>query len=250
MAAVGQHIMLRLADDRVIAPTTAMQRMVARTVLRLASNTGLLAFRCVDTHLHINSLTSRVRAGKLAHAVESSLVQRLSLDVSFSPARFKDIADQHHLERLFHYILDQERHHGVHLDPFHEASVLPDLLGLRTLGGYVVNNVRSYLPRIRGQQLQQYLGEERLSRPVESFDRLGEAAAAAAGLADLKGNTPETVMARCAAVSVAAGILTSPVIGMLLNIHKRTVQRLAARHPDPALVQATALQLRLRQPEG
>ena len=248
MAAMGQHIMLRLSDDRVIAPTTGIRRMVSRTVLRLARNAGLLAFRCVDTHLHMSTLTSREKAGRLAQAVESSLVQRLALSVSFSRAHFKDIAGQHHLERLFHYILDQERHHGVSLDPFHEASVLQDLSGLRTVGSYVIKNVRSYLPRIGREQLLRYLDQGVLDRSVETHEGLSEAAASASGLPNLEGNSPATVAARSAAVAAASGSLSSRAIGSLLNVHQRTVQRLANMQPDPALILATDLQLRLRQP--
>ncbi len=248
MASMGQHIMLRLSDDRVIAPTVAMQRMVARTVFRLARTLGLLAFRCVDTHLHISALTPRKKAGRLAQAVESTLVQRLSLGVTFSRARFKDIADQHHLEKLFNYILDQERHHGVNLDPFHEASALPDLLGLRTVGTYVIKNVRSFLPRVGKEQLRRYLGEGMLARPVESFDGLADAAAAASALPGLRSKAPAAVAAKCAAVAVASRSITSRAIASLLGIHQRTVQRLAGKKPDPNLVHATELQLRLRQP--
>jgi hypothetical protein len=52
--------------------------------------------------------------------------------------------------------LTQIKRHGVtHLDPLLEATNLPDLLGLRSVGRYTAANVRRVLPRIqRGQLLE------------------------------------------------------------------------------------------------
>jgi hypothetical protein len=101
---IGQHIVLRLADHRVIAPDPAARRQVARSVLGIGRGQGLLSFRLADTHLHLLAACDRDEAGQLARRVEISLAQKLSLDVSFVPAYFKAVDDGRHLYRAFLYV--------------------------------------------------------------------------------------------------------------------------------------------------
>ena len=49
---MGWHITMRLADDRVIAHTTAELRLAARVLVEQGRDRGLLSFCVVDTHVH------------------------------------------------------------------------------------------------------------------------------------------------------------------------------------------------------
>ena len=60
-----------------------------------------------------------------------------------------DVRDQWHLSSTFFYVLDQRDHHAVGGDFFHEATSLPDLLGMRKLGAHTRQLVRERLPPMR-----------------------------------------------------------------------------------------------------
>lgn len=224
MPALGQHMMLRLTDDRVIAPTVPLRRLLARVVLELGQAYGLLMFRCIDTHPHLAVLAARQQAGRFAQRLGSALVQRLRIGVPFSPTRYKPIMDQQHLYRLFYYVLDQERHHCVDLDPYHDASGLPELLGLRVGAAYLYDNMKSMLPRVDEARLRGYLGEAALAGPIGSFAPQADSAAAAAGIPDLSAGWPLAKEARIAAARVAQG----------LPVHKRNRHAIGRGQPhDP-----------------
>src|SRR5262245_5666905 len=130
--AIGYLLMLRLQDDRVIAPSPAERRLLARTVLRMTRRCFLLVFALVDTHVHLEvARCTREAAGELARRIELSLGRLLELPVGFERARVKTIVDQAHLAAAFRYTLRQDRHHGVDVDPLRDATSLPDLLGMR-----------------------------------------------------------------------------------------------------------------------
>jgi len=244
---LGHHIRLRLLDDRVIARDDNERRLVARVVLRLGKDFGLLAFRCADTHLHMESTSDRPASGQLARRVEITLTQRLPHDVGFSTARIDPIVRQDHLYNAFDYILRQDKHHGIQMDPFHDASVLPELLRFRAGPSYVRTNVEAFLPRVTQADLVKHLGDLSLDRAIETFAPLADAAAASLALPSLEGNRPNVVLARAGAVVVASPHLMQKEIASLLQRSPRTISRLA-RHPVPAtLVEAIELQLRLRQ---
>ena len=111
MPAIGQHVMLRLRDDRVIAPDVMTQRLLERAVLKRATHLNLLAFRAADTHTHLllalDESTVRSRVGHL----QSALTQLLARGTGFTQARLKAIENQRHLGRTFFYILRQDTHH-------------------------------------------------------------------------------------------------------------------------------------------
>jgi len=244
MDALGHHIRLRLEDDRVIAPGPENRRVVTRVVLAQARREHLLAFRLVDTHLHIEVGCGREAAGRLAQRIEGSLRKRLEL--RFVPAYVKLIQDQQHLNNTFRYVLDQERHHGLDTDPFHDGSNLPDLLGLRVLGQFTAENVRALLPRITRRDLLGYLGLPDLDGSPIRYDHLEPAAAAAAGLGELRGSTSEVVAARSAAVRVAGDEIPLGHLAGLLDVSIRTVQRIRSLPVDERLVVAVRRQLWLR----
>ncbi len=243
-----QHIMIRLSDQRVIAPTAEARCLLARSVLAAGRNFGLLLFRCADSHLHQMAACARHEALELARRIEVSLRKRLALPVPFDRAYVKPVRDQGHARWLVPYILNQEPHHGVDLDPLFVASNLPDLLGMRLLGAYTVNNVRRLLPRVTRSQLLDRLGAAGLDdadAPIDLLD-LVDAATAAFALSELNGRREPAAAARRAAVAVASQHLPTAAIAERLSLAPRTVRQLRQRGAPAADVQAVTLQLRLR----
>lgn len=244
MAKLGYHLMCRLEDDRVIAPKAWQRRLVARRVLEICRHAPLLCFHLVDSHLHLQLLAALEECMRLIQRIQASIKRRLALDVSFTPARKKPIADQGHLFNLFDYILRQQTRHGLDWDPCFDASNLPDLLGLRTLGAYTARLVRERLPRINRPYLLGRLGVPDLQPTDGPLELLPQAALAAAGLNDFSGAQGRA--ARIAALAVAGAKLPVVTLGELLAIDRRTISRLRPLAPDPLMVHAIRLQLALR----
>ena len=244
--AIAHHIMLRLVDSRVIAPTEPARCVLARSILGVGRDLGLLAFRGSDIHVHVEAVCSRRAAGELARRAELSLGRRLALPVSFERARIKAVGDQRHLANLFDYLMRQEDRHGTALDPDFTASSLPDLLGMRVLGGYTMDRVCQHLPRVRRPQLLSYLGVCDLDAAPLSLDHLADAAAAAFGLLDLGSNRREAVRARRAAAQAALSLGTAEAVAAKLGVKVRAIHRLRTQPVAPAAVAAVKLQLRRR----
>jgi len=251
MPAIGQHVMLRLRDDRVIAPDVVTQRLLARAVLKRAVHLNLLAFRAADTHLHLllelDESIARLRVGHL----QSALTQVLARGTGFTQARLKAIENQRHLDRTFFYILRQDTHHNFQHDPLHEASNIPDLLGMRVLDTTGRENVRRSLPRVRDKDILESvgwtsLGQGQISTIHPSLDGLKQAAAAAFGLPALTGRGNAQVKARIAASHLVARDHTTTEIAAALHVAPRNIrfylQQDIARH----WVTAVARQQKLR----
>ncbi len=246
--------MLGLVDRRVIAPTVAARCGLARSVLTIGREYSLLAFRGSDTHVHVESACSEADAFEYARRTEVSLQHRLGLPVAFERARVKPVLDQQHLGNLLHYCFRQEEHHGIDQDPFHTASNLPDLLGMRLLGRYTRDNLRRWLPRIDDRELLSHWGDLDLNGAVANIADLATAAAAAYGVPVLRGNTSAVVQARRAAVHamwtprVASGRErpATRVIAEQLGIGPRAVRKLRNQPACERGVRAVTLQLRLR----
>ena len=250
MTALAHHVTCRFNADRVLAPDLATRRVYARAILRVGADHQLLAFRVVDTHLHAVVACDRVSAGLFARRIEQSIQARLRPGVPFAPARIRPIEDQWHLQKTFHYVLDQEKRHGIAADPLFEASNLPDLLGMRLLGDYAVPTVKALLPRVRRGDLLDYLRQVDLEAEAPRLDPLAEAAAAAVALPNLAGRSHAAVAARRAAVHLAAGRLTVRQTSELLAIPRATVRRLRSEPTDPLLERAVRRQLALRTQLG
>jgi hypothetical protein len=225
---LGHHVTMRLSDDRVIALTAGTRRIAARVLLEHGHRHRLLAFRVADTHAHVLLACDRREAGAFALYAESALRQRLQLPVGFEPARVRPIGSQRHLTSAFRYVLRQEARHGIHLDAAHDASSLPDLLGLRVLPASPLGLVQAMLPRLRREELLAWLEPGTLDVAQPSMELLADAAAAALGLPDLDGRSDEHVAARCAAVRVAGSAPTA-IVAALLGISARGVQALRKR---------------------
>ncbi len=255
--ALGYHLNFHLVDRRVIARNPIERRTAARSILRIGEAFGLLAFRIADTHFHAEVACNRPRAGQLANRIANSLRRLLRLPSAFAPAHFEPVRDQRHLGRAFHYILDQEKRHGLELAPLHEASNLPDLLGLRLLGRYTVENVGTMLPRTTLQSLLAHLGPplaQSLVAARVSFDAALpldaalslDAAAAAFALASVHAPGREAARARRAVVQLMGRQFKASRMGSLLRLAPRTIHRYRNMPIDAAAVAAVRGQLQLR----
>ncbi len=246
MPILGFHVTFRLGDSRVIAPDTPAQRRLARAVLKAARPYTLLAFRCADTHGHLLFIGEEA---DIREAVRRALIatsRALRLPVPFSRPHLEPVFDQFHLDNTFHYILRQADHHGFAHDPFHDASNLPDLLGLRTVGAWCAGHVRARLPRVDRATLLGHLGAADLDARSPALAVLPEAAAAAIGRSALAGNSAPVCAARQAAVQVGRALARPGEVAAALGLAPRTVRKLAAAAPDPALQRAVLGQARLR----
>jgi len=158
---IGFQLIVRRFDDAVLAPGVPARRAFAACVTRVARGWPLLAFDAADGHSHLPGLFDRQQAGRLSRSLLLGLGQTMGHSGGLEPVRLRTIDDQGHAMSLFRYTLRQEEHHGVEPDPFHEASALPDLLGLRINGRWVRSVVAERLPRIRREDLVGLLGVER-----------------------------------------------------------------------------------------
>ena len=234
---LGWHVMLRLGDGRVVAPDLVARRALATSLCRVAQSFRVLAFRAADTHVHLLAACDRAAAGRLAQAAEVSMGGALALPVGFTPAHFEPVRDQAHLHNAFHYVLRNPAGHGAAYDPLHDASALPDLLGMRVLAPWILPLVRERLPRLRSADLVAHLGIGDLV-PSEDPTLLAQAAAAAVGLPSLEGRSARAVAARAAACHLGGPAWDAgPAFG-----GARTRRRLRTRTPDPVLLQAVRLQ--------
>lgn len=245
---IGHHIIMNLWDKRVIARSDPARRTVSRCVHTVAREHELLAYGLVDNHLHALNAEDWDRCGKLARKIEVSIKLSLKLPVGFAPVYRKPIIEQDHLYNTFYYDLRQQDRHGVTIDPLHEASNLPDLLGLRLFGSYTKEKQQAHAPRVKTADLYEILGVSGLNpnADVPCAD-LAEAAAAAACLPKLGSRMREAVDAKAAAIQAAAGRLDDAHLAQQLGLKPRRIGELRERWPvDPELVQAIRLQLVLR----
>ena len=238
--------MLRLADSRIIAPTEGSRLELACSVLTRGSDYGLLAFRAVDTHVHIEAACSERDAYQFARRVESSFGRKLALPVGFERARVKPVRDQRHLSNLFDYCMRQEEHHGSELDPKFSGSNLPDLLGMRLLGRYTVEQLRQMLPRKSRALLLRYLSCERLDDATPCLSDLAESAAAAFAVPALVGRGKKVIAARRAAVHLMNGHASLSDIGRQLSLPLRALRFLLRQRPRPEELAAVRMQMQLR----
>ncbi len=238
------HVTHALSDRRVVASCPEDLRVVARTVLAAVGD-ELLAFRASDNHVHTVFAGGRAAAGAFARAVANALHNRLQLPVPFEPTDFRPIRVQGHLQNAFGYVLGNAAHHGATHDRFFEASNLPDLLGLRSLGAASRARVRAMLPRVDRAALLALFGVDALT-PAFAPDLLIEATCAAAALPSLVSLRPEAVAARIAAMHVATPHLPIAAVDALLAVSTRTGRRFRSEPRDEALIVAIGLQIDLR----
>ncbi|HTJ81683.1 MAG TPA: hypothetical protein VL400_08150 [Polyangiaceae bacterium] len=244
MSSIAFHITSRLADGRVIAADPAARRGAARVILTIGRLHHLVAFHIVDTHIHFLVACARADAGLFARAVESALRFRLALPVPFEPARITPVSSQSHLTNAFLYILRQESHHGVALDPFFDGSSIADILGLRAFGLYTRTNAARLLPRLLSDTSPPL--DTTLAEHDGIARHLVEAATSAACLPNLHGRSVAVRQARAAAIQATAGILSPRQQRTVLQISRSARQRARALPVDEALLGAVRNQLDTR----
>jgi hypothetical protein len=244
MAHLGYHIRTHLADGSVIARDARERRIVAQVVLDQGRDAGLHTFSLPDAHLHLGADCAACEPGELSRRIAISLKKRLDLRSRFEMYPLIMIRDQDHLEKVVRYILTQHDRHGVLVDPFRESTNLPDLLGLRVIGGdYTQLNLRRLLPRLTRDRVLRWFGFPELRPADQPLACLVEATCRAVALPDLRGSQAVTVAARRAAVAVARSRLSTESLAALLGVAPRTVQWLRKDQADPAVVRAIQLQL-------
>ncbi|MFH2007013.1 MAG: hypothetical protein ABI333_10550 [bacterium] len=247
MAPIGYHIRIHLKDNRVILQSPIQQRLLSRVVLQQGRKDNLLAFSLPDSHLHMEALCSEHAASRLCQRVGTSLKQRLNLPVSFTSYDHEPIRDQRHLGNSFRYVSTQHEQHKLDWRTFFEATNLPDLLGMRLIGGYTRENVQRCLPRVRRATILGWLELTGLQPADGPLHELCEATLSAAALSSLAGRSGPVVEARCAMIKVVNNRLSNVDAARLVGVTDRTVRSLKQRDANPELVCAIRYQLGLRQ---
>jgi hypothetical protein len=241
MYPLGFHLVFRATDSRVIAPDTAAQRVLAMTTHRLGEAHGLFAFRAAGDHFHLAAACDRASAGRLAQALGSALTQALELGAGFATTFVKPMVHQAHVEEVFRYVHRNAEKHGAANDPTHEASSLQGLLGLRVVPPGFLPRIRTLLPRANRALLLKMLGVEALE-PCVRVDLLADAAAGVVGLAALDASLPAR-RARAAAVRLSLPTVPLPALAAALGLSERSMRRIRAAAPDPALERMIALRM-------
>lgn len=246
MSPIGHHIRARILDDRVIATTPALQRLVTRIVLEQGRRDSLLCTSLAGNHLHLNALCSDTRSSRLIQRVTSSVKQRLGLPMGFTHYPHEPIRDNRHLWYSVRYHFTQQRHHRLPPEQTIDGTNLPDLLGMRHIGAYTRQNLQEWLPQLRTAQLVKWLGVDELRMADGSPSDVVEATLAAAALDSLGGSSPRTIAARRVVVQILKPRLTTTELISLLAVRPRTLTWLKSGPVDQALLSATRLQLGAR----
>lgn len=244
MSPLGYHLVFRLRDDRPLCTSAAARRRFARTLGRLTEEFPVLAWRAVDTHLHLLGALSDAEVHELTRRLRISMRQHLHREVPLLLAVSKPVLDPWHLAEAFTYVLRQDARHGVGNDPLQEASSVVDLLGMRLLSPSLPPRVREFLPRLTRAELLVHLGVRELEERTD-LAHLADATAAAFALPDLVGHGADSVAARIAAAQAAAPAGATAVANAL-GISRQCAWSLLKREPPPRAVRAVRLQMALR----
>jgi hypothetical protein len=242
----GYHLQLRLRDGGIITTIPEQMRLVSRLVFEKARDYNLLAYGLSDTHLHLLVLCALAACSLLAHHLEASLKLRLGLKVGFEKFSLRAVRDNWHLYQAFRYVLTQYLRHNLDWAFVHEGSSLPDLLGLRLVGGYTFPAVRAHLPRLQRATLVNWMGIDSLAPADGPAHAVLEAALSAACLSSFAGSTREAIEARRAVAQMLNGHVPQAQLATDLGISRRSLRWLREQPADPALVRAIRLQLGLR----
>lgn len=239
---LGFQVIFRTPEGRVLTPTVASRRKMARVIQSVGRGRGLIGFGVVDTHGHVGLVAALQQIGAFIHDLRVSLRHQLGLEIE--DPKVKPINDAWHAVQLIAYMHRQGDHHGVDRDVFLEATSLPDLSGMRANAPWILDVVEVELPRFEGCTLPTRWGTGALSQPV-ALDRLADGTAAAFALPDLNGRSSEVVVARRAAVH-AAWEHNSHDVAAALCIAERTVRELRTLDSEPARIAAVRRSVSVR----
>ena len=258
---LGYHVCLKPRDKGVIATTPEARRILARAILESCGDAGLLAFGLADNHVHLLLACSRARAGRAAKRLALMLGWRLQIFDGFERPHYEPIADGAHLKNAFRYVLRQPLRHGLDpsIDPWFETTSLPDLLGLRVPLAPIVDNVRTWLPRLRAKDALEMVDLD--AQIVEELNRIEPAqerpevegsewldvALAAAALPALEGLDRQTMSVRRAIIEAVGSSLRPRELSQLVGLGESTVRRLRKAPVDERLLHAMRRQLAFRQ---
>lgn len=241
---IAGHAVCQLANRQVIALGPKQLRSVAVGVLTVGRPFEMLAFKLADNHLHALVMGEEGEATEFGRRVEISLQRRLRPGVRFAHVHVTAVETHSHLTRTFRYIFRQESHHGTSVDPLFEASNLPDLLGMRTIGQWTAPHVKVRLPRVTREELLSFLPVRLGGAP--NLALLPDSAAAAAGLPHLGWRSCAGLEARVAAVRVADDWMGPRQAPRLVGMTSRACRRLREHQPSTKMVRAVIAQLQLQ----
>ncbi|MCP4868392.1 MAG: hypothetical protein GY898_06715 [Proteobacteria bacterium] len=238
------HTVSHLANRRVIATDPKMLRSVAVGVLTVGRPFELLAFKFADNHLHALVFGDEATATEFGRRVEISISKRTRPGVRFAHVHVEAVQTQSHLRNAFRYVFRQESKHGTCIDPLFEASNLPDLLGMRTIGQWTAPHVKRRLPRVTREDLLGFLPVRLGGAP--NLELLRQSAEVAAGIPHLGWRSCAGLEARVAAVRVADDWLGYRHAPKLLGLGQSTCRRLREYKPRTKMVRAVIAQLQLQ----
>ncbi len=249
--AATTHTTMRADDDRVIAATTSELRRAARSLAERDPELGLLAFGGGGNHFHTVLMALGLTVAEYARRASTSMNLALRPGTAFARYRAREIDSQSYLMNAILYTWRQDDRHERALDPYREATNLPDLLGLRFIAEFTIPRLRRALPRLGRDDLLQHMPNGHLldeSSPLalRHIAVLPDAAAATLALPSLRGNRAEAVLARAAAVQIARRSLNTQQTCDLLQVSTRSCRNLATRTVPLSLTRAVEGQARLR----
>jgi hypothetical protein len=224
-------------------------RQLAKAVLDLSRGYALLAFRLVGAELHVLVACSEQRAERLGCRLSAHFAppERRGQPPLFGWA--DAITSREALQDAFYRLMKPALGGSQGHDTEHEASNLPDLVGLRVNGDYTRLNVRSLLPDVHAPELFAFLEMPGIS-PPERFtiwEELPAAASAAFAISDVHAPQPDARRARTAAVHTARRHLPVARVSQLMRLRRRTVRRRQRTPVDRDALRAVSMPLTLRR---
>jgi hypothetical protein len=246
---LAHHIIIALTDRRVLATSTAARRQCARIVTEIGQRYGLLSHGLPDNHGHAVAACDRADAGLFARALQTALRRRLDIAVPFRPAYYKPVVDQSHLRSVVRYVHRQAAHHDVDVDPYYDATSLPDLVGARIIvgGSQLIEQLAELAPRIKPAQLLP-AQLHACASTAPTIEQAAVAAAAAIGRATLTDHDATARHARRAALAVALPAVRRQQAAAL-GCSLRTLSRTAREPALAPLVTAVRMQASWRFPD-
>jgi hypothetical protein len=220
------QLTLRRRDGRPLATDTQGRRALARDVLVRGKGHGLLGFRAVGDGMRALFAADPDGVRFWAHGLPWSVA-----------AWVEPLRDANAVKGALRGLAVDDPS-----DPDWEASSLPDLAGMRVAGRYTRARVREFSPGVTPRAALGWMRVQ-LGDPVPDPTRLSDAAAAAVGLASLRGDSRLRWLATRAAIEAADGDLRDGELAAALDTPLSSVRALRTSPAHPAIVRAIRMQL-------